>query len=377
MLELETLYKRTATGAIQEWTIFAERGKYWTVSGQTDGKKVQSTPTVCKPKNVGKKNETTTYEQAELEAKAKWQKKIDEGYVVDQKNIDAAKILRIDPMLAKNYNDYKEKLGFPLYSQPKLDGLRCVATPRQVMSRKWKPFSTLEHIRAAVAQLCEEHKNILALDGEMYSHELKDKFEEIVSIVKQPKATAEDIERAKKLVQYHVYDYVDVDPTLTFEQRTANLNRYIKKLDRKYFKFVETELVTTRADLDALFEEYYAQGYEGQMIRVPASKYEQKRTSNLLKRKEFIDEEFEIVGYKDGKGSRTNCITLRVVTEDGKEFDSVPKGSVEYLQKLWDNRDKLIGLKATIKFQNYSDDGIPRFNNTIKIRNKNLEEFVV
>lgn len=124
-MNLPKLYKRTVTGATQEWQIYFAGGEYYTVSGQVDGKKVSSAPTVCKGKNLGKKNETTNEEQAELEAKAKWQKKKDEGYIENIEAVDGAMDFRFNPMLAKDYANYTDKIAFPVYSQPKLDG--CLA----------------------------------------------------------------------------------------------------------------------------------------------------------------------------------------------------------------------------------------------------------
>jgi len=374
-LDLPTLYKRTSTGAIQEWTIFAEDGKHWSVSGQVNGKKVTAAPSVCKPKNVGRKNETTAAQQAELEATAKWQKKIDEGYTKALEDIDAVREIRVEPMLAKNYKDYKDKLLFPVYSQPKLDGLRCIITPSAAMSRKWKPFVTLDHVREALQPLFKKHPNIVAFDGEMYSHDLKDQFEEIVSIVKQPKATQDDIEKAKRYVQYHIYDYVDAEET-PFTERTERLNQYLAEIKSEYIVNVETSLIASEQELYNIYLEYIVKGYEGQMVRSYFAFYEHKRTNNLLKRKDFIDNEFKIVGYKEGNGSRQGCVVLRCLTADGKEFDSVPKGGVEYLQRIWQRREELVGLTATVKFQSLSQDGIPRFNNTIKFRNNELEEIV-
>jgi DNA ligase-1 len=117
-----------------------------------------------------------------------------------------------------------------------------------------------------------------------------------------------------------------------------------------------------------------AEGYEGQMIRTGNSLYQHKRTKDLLKRKDFHENEYEIVGYKEGKGSREGCIILRLAMADGKEFDSVPVGGIEYQRRLWARRLDILGMQATVKYQNLSSDGIPRFNNTIKIRTKNLEE---
>jgi DNA ligase-1 len=376
MNQLTTLYKLTSTGATQEWTIFSEGGSFWTVSGQTDGKKVTSAKTSCAGKNVGRKNATTPNEQALREAQARWQKKKDEGYVENINDIDVVDD-RVDPMLAKNYEDYRTEIEFPVYSQPKLDGLRCIVTRQGAFSRKWKPFTTLQHIRDALQPIFDKYPMVQAFDGEMYSHELKDNFEEIVSIVKQPKATAEDIEKCKQMVQYHIYDYVPSNDLadLIFKTRDLDLSVMIPK-DSEYLKLVKTKMIWNREELNEEYQWYMVDGYEGQMIRADAP-YQQKRTKYLLKRKDFVDEEFLIVGYKEGKGNREGCITLRLSTKDGKEFDSVPVGGVEYLQHLWEKRILLPGLYATVKYQNLSTDGIPRFNNTIKFRNAIGEDVVI
>ena len=376
-MKLTTLYKCTASGATQEWAIFHEDGLFWTVSGQVDGKKVTSAKTSCAGKNVGRKNATTANEQALKEAQARWQKKIDEGYVENINDVYKASPNRVDPMLAKNYSDYKDELKFPVYCQPKLDGLRCIVTRDGAYSRKWKPFSTLQHIRDALQTVFVQHPSVLAFDGEMYSHELKDNFEEIVSIVKQPKATAEDIAKCRELVQYHIYDYIPIEEQVNrvYNSRDLGLDIMLEGLPSCIRK-VKTTMVWDQSELDEHYSLCSAEGYEGQMIRIEAP-YQQKRTKDLLKRKDFLDEEFLIVGYKEGKGNREGCITLRLSTKDGKEFDSVPVGGVEYLQRLWQKREQLLGLYASVKYQNLSTDGIPRFNNTIKFRNILGEDVVL
>jgi DNA ligase-1 len=372
-MELPKLFKITSTGAIQEWQIFVNNNEYHTVSGQVDGKKITNTPTKCFNKNVGKVNETTPEQQAEIEARAKWQKKKDEGYIEDVDALDGANPLRYNPMLAKDYSDYRDKIKFPVYNQPKLDGLRCIVTRHGVFSRQWKPFSTLEHIREAAQSAFDKYPELLAFDGEMYSHELKDKFEEIVSIVKQPKASAADIEKCKKLVQYHVYDIITKEET-GFQHRLADYNFVVREIKSPYICAVTTLFANNQEELDKAYHEYMGEGYEGQMIRTCNSLYQNKRTKDLLKRKDFHENEYEIVGYKEGKGSREGCIILRLAMSDGKEFDSVPVGGIEYQQRLWNRREDILGLQATVKYQNLSSDGIPRFNNTIKIRTRNLEE---
>ena len=70
-----TLYKYDSRGLVQEWTIWVQGNKFWTVEGVKGGKLTTSEPTVCFGKNVGRANETTDKEQAIKEAQSKFQKK--------------------------------------------------------------------------------------------------------------------------------------------------------------------------------------------------------------------------------------------------------------------------------------------------------------
>jgi hypothetical protein len=131
------------------------------------------------------------------------------------------------------------------------------------------------------------------------------------------------------------------------------------------------------AQLDELYDLYLSDGYEGQMVRDADAVYQHKRTNYLLKRKEFVDEEFPIVGYRQGKGNREGCIILRCRNDRGQEFDCSVKGSVEYTRKLYDLAPSLVGKLATVKYQRLTPDGIPKFLTCTKFRNHNGEELVV
>ncbi len=130
---LPTLYSRTSKGKIQQWQVEVEGNKFRAISGQKDGKLVISKFTECSGKNSGKTNETTPEEQALAEAKALWQKKINKGYYEKIEDIDNE--MFFEPMLAKNYNDRKDKLTFPLYVQPKLDG--CLDEKTMVKTKEY------------------------------------------------------------------------------------------------------------------------------------------------------------------------------------------------------------------------------------------------
>ena len=81
--------------------------------------------------------------------------------------------------------------------------------------------------------------------------------------------------------------------------------------------WVQTDSADSESEVDDLFGGYVEQGYEGGIIRLNGV-YEQKRSNNLLKRKDFEDAEFEIISVEEGQGNWSvamlrhcslNCLT--------------------------------------------------------------------
>ena len=388
-MKLPTLYKKTTIGKTQEWNIEIKGDKYRTISGQQDGKKITNKWTVCKAKNVGRANATTGEEQALKEAEAKHQKKLESGYHLDVKNISSKRFY--EPMLAqdfKNKNRQKEvmseideQLG-NIFSQPKLDGIRCIAMREGLFTRSGKKITAVPHIHEALEPLFEKYPNA-TLDGELYNHKYKDDFNKIIHLVRKQNLTDEHLAESAEMIQYHIYDapvigkdnpfrkggcYTEKD---YFSDRTSVLDaQYVNLgLDKEdCLVMVETIEIHSREQLDRCYEDYIEAGYEGQMVRLDGP-YENKRSPRLLKRKEFIDEEYTILGYEEGEGNRTGTIKhFKFKNKEGREFSSNVKGTFEYLTKLLKTADTLIGKEATIKYFNLTPDGVPRFPYVIAIR---------
>jgi DNA ligase-1 len=109
------------------------------------------------------------------------------------------------------------------------------------------------------------------------------------------------------------------------------------------------------------------------MIRLNAP-YENKRSKSLLKRKEFVDAEFEILGVEEGKGNLSSKLgKLKFKTDQGIEFDAAINGTWEYLEELWNKRDELIGKTATVKYFELTEDGSLRFPKVINIGREEYE----
>ena len=388
-MKLPTLYKKTTVGKVQTWQIVVDGDKYRTISGQQDGKKIQNNWTTCLPKNVGRANATTGEEQAIKEAVAKHDKKLESGYHLNVENIEKKRFY--EPMLAqdfKNKNRQKEVMseidesgvGVPVFSQPKLDGIRCIAMREGLFTRSGKKITAVPHISEALEPFFEKYPNA-TLDGELYNHAYKDDFNKIIHLVRKQNLTDEHLEESEEMIQYHIYDAPVIGEGFggrynwtekdSFSDRTSILDAQFPNLglDKEdCLVLVETIEIHGREQLDRCYEDYVEAGYEGQMIRLDGP-YENKRSPRLLKRKEFIDEEYTILGYEEGKGNRAGTIKhFKFKNKDGKEFNSNVKGSFEYLADLLEKADDLIGVDATVKYFNLTPDGVPRFPYVIAIR---------
>jgi DNA ligase 1 len=355
------LYHRDTKGRLRVWWVEREHEKYRIWDGLDDGNPKASEWTTCVGKNTGKANATAPHEQCLIEVLALYTQKLDRKYHKTPECNDPKPFF---PMLAKTFEGW-DKLPIEhtlpanliqVYTQPKLDGVRCIATKDGLQSREGKPLA-LPHITAALKTFFEAFPNVV-LDGELYHHDLKEDLGEIVSLVR----------RGDSRLQYHVYDHIARTP-----ENFAGRSNWLMILDR-YTTLpivrVQTHIVPNRYCLDTLYEKFLSQGYEGQMVRTSSFGTEQgyepgKRSGFLLKRKEFRDAEFKLLRLEEGRGNYAGCAKRAVLlTEDGKEFGAGVKGKRETLQDhltMFEQHGLAPDAKATVKFFSLTPDGIPRF----------------
>jgi DNA ligase-1 len=365
-MKLPIIYKRTQTGAIQQWEIIVEDDTFYTIEGQVGGKLTTSKPTQVIQKNVGKQNETNEYEQALKEAQAKWKKKTEAGYTEDINLVDTSKKF-FEPMLAHKYIDYKNDIIFPILVSPKLDGCRMVAQKSGLWTRNGKPYVSCPHIQKILKPLFEKYPNWV-IDGEVYTHDVS--FEKVVSLVKQSKPTKEDLEESAKLVQYWIFDGVVDDKSLGFEDRYKLIREELTKLigHNPNIKFVTTIKINSDKEVEEWHDAFVSKGFEGCMLRKIDAPYENKRSKNLLKFKKFLDEEFKIIDVQEVLGSRSGMAgKLLLEMKNGKIFGAGIRGGEDYYRQLLLDKKKLIGKVATIRYQNLSEDGVPRFPIAVNI----------
>ena len=370
-MKLETIYKKTKTGATQEWTIEVVGNKYRTHSGQVGGQITTNEWTIVYGKNEGRANATTDSEQCMKEAVAKRTKKLESGYFENIKHIN--KTQYFEPMLASKWEDSKDKISYPIFSQPKLDGIRCIVTKDGMFSRNGKPIISAPHIIESLSEVFKVYPNLI-LDGELYADKFANDFNKIVSLVKKTKPTDADLKESKKNIQYWIYDIPNNEKV--FGDRCEILHdlfNYNFDVMTKHCVEVETEICNDEDEVMGLYETYGDNGFEGQMLRLNG-KYENKRSKNLMKHKSFVDEEYTIIDICEGEGNRTGTAGYMVFeTIDGKPFKSNVKGTWDETAEMLKNRKKLIGKQATIKYFNLTPDGIPRFPYVINIDRNSYE----
>lgn len=369
----DPLYGMSKDGKIKNWEIcvesFNDYSEIVTLHGYEN--KVETRIRVNKGKNIGKSNETTHFQQAIFEAQSKWKKKHDvEKYTKYPEVLYHPKI-SLDPhlpMLAQDYSKHKNKLKYPCFIQPKLDGYRMIfdTTTKSITTRQGKNFSIVKESGLLYQELCSLPAGYI-LDGELYVHSDDVSFEALGVLRKTKKLTDEDKNHLMK-IEYHVYDMIDVN--LSFEKRFEKIREFIN--DYKMIRLVPTIKIESEKEIVDIHQKFVDEEYEGSMLRNGSSKYlEKNRSYDLLKYKDFMDEEFEIIGYtseKDTSGEDKDCIVWIVKIKEGLECKVRPKGTKEQRQGLYDEceRDfgKFKGRKLWTKFFEYTSDGSLRFPTT-------------
>lgn len=393
--KLETLFGIDKSGRTKSWEASVDLNNDGTATatityGLISGKKQITTRLYTIGKNIGKSNETSPYEQAVSETQSKWKdKKEKEGYSTNKlcENTDPSQLSeptvqnsstaqpssKILPMLAHVFepSKSKNKIQFPCYVQPKLDGVRCICylneTNTQVLaqSRTGSYFESVGHIATELLgpfQNIPELGRLVALDGELYTDSMP--FEQLVGLVKKKKLSTEDTLKLRE-ISYHVYDVIDQEkPNATFQERFQTLKRITELINSPFVKLVDTQMAHNTEVFRTFFSKSVEEGFEGVMLRNINGKYQcNYRSHDLQKYKEFFEDEYEICGFREAEGRDRGTVIwfCRVPDESGSVFSVRPRGTLEMRRKWFLKGDDYIGKKLTVVYQELSEQGVPRF----------------
>lgn len=269
-----------------------------------------------------------------------------------------------------------------LVVQPKLDGVRCIASYDSkndkvyLRSRTMKEYSFLTEIKESLRKVFKKYPDVI-FDGEIYFHDERieniKRYQMTSSIAKITRnAPSED----ENLVEYWIFDIVDL--TKTFKERYTLLNKIFKN-KTSFEKLILTPTVVKDIEdcdedeimnflSDYHFHQGVEKGFEGIMVRKSDSMYKNGRSSDLLKYKNFEDEEWLVVDAKESSGgNQTGAVVWILVDQNNSEkvVEAKQVGSVEESRNFFKNKNKYIGKKINIRFNGKTKDGIPRFPRAI------------
>jgi DNA ligase-1 len=351
------LFKQTADEGVQTWEIRVEPNDDGTATiitthGRLDGKKQEARDVIREGKNPGKKNATTALQQAVKEAAAKHKERLTRKHYALEVG-DSAASRAAAPMLAKVFAEHIDKVTWDnAYTQPKLDGYRCLARRQgdeiSLVSREGLPIQTMPHIVEALRSVLPDGATF---DGELYSQLA---FENLSSLIKRAQPDSAKI-------SYYVYDMVADAP---FIQRYDTVARHIRRRGAPCLVTVGTQPVRSADELLAFRDNCIAEGLEGAMLRYGDAGYHAgKRSANLLKAKKFKDDEFQVIGAKEGRGTYAGMAIFVCVTPAGHEFDVTAPGPLEEKRRYWQERDLYVGKKLTVEYQDFTktETPVPRF----------------
>lgn len=261
------------------------------------------------------------------------------------------------PLLAATLENL-EDVTFPVYASPKLDGIRCLIQGGKALSRTLKPIPNL-YIQETLKGLPD------GLDGELmlireHGAETDPTFSDIQSAVMS-------IEGEPNFC----YVTFDIDSPKDYNVRYYLLCAAVEESGNPRVMMIQTTTVDNLALLQAMENMVVEQGYEGLMIRNPKGGYKQGRSTlkegYLMKYKRFLDADATIVGFQERK-VRTGTLGALVVESFDVGFSVGSGFTEEQRQEIWDNQEKYKGKTITYKYQELTEDSVPRFPTFVAFR---------
>jgi len=356
-MSLPILYASDKKGRIKQWQVITMFGYVDVRYGLKDGKETVESYQAL-PKNVGRSNETTAHEQAELEAQSKWNKQIKKGYVENVEDVGQKTL----PPLAKKYQDAKSALKWPLLGLLKLDGVRCTMFHKDgevtFQSRGGDPYPVIQEIADELIESIFKVLPDAVVDGELYKHGMY--LEDIVSAVKKHKESTSEIE-------FHVFDIYFPDKKHTYLQRTnfySMLLRGAKGLTDlcKRVKTIQPVVLNTEQEMLGMHAKAVVEGYEGVVLRNMNGLFEfNHRTSDFQKYKVACSNEFLVVDMeKDKRGGGVPVCGYHFCDKKlTGTFKATFAGTLETRKNLYEDKELYIGKYLTVDYEKLSKYGKP------------------
>jgi DNA ligase 1 len=229
----------------------------------------------------------------------------------------------------------------------KLDGVRAYWDGEAFVSRLGNTFLAPDWF---IADLPAD-----TLDGELWVG--RKMFSKTISIVRSGAAS-----QAWRDVSYVVFDAPNARGG--FEERIGHVERVLAKAKTPHARVHEHVVCEGVSHLRDELRRVEGLGGEGLMLRQPKSSYEIGRSTSLLKVKTFHDAEGRVIGIAPGAGKHKGRMgALICELPDGSRFN-IGTGFSDAERK----DPPAVGAVITFRYQELTDDGIPRFPSWVGVR---------
>lgn len=259
-----------------------------------------------------------------------------------------------------------EKLPEDFCVQPKLDGVRCLAyieegglQPLRLNSKTGKPLPCPEGLRDSIERALSSYRTFL--DGELILPKGYT-FEQTVSAVRTgPK------HELSHLLNYHIYDCgLKGEEGAPFYARWSEIEDVLD--DGWAPRLIIVPTYFQPEDHDAQHAHLVRQGYEGTMYRDATAPYKHGQSKALQKRKDFLDQEFTIIGHKVAVGQHEGCVVWEVDLGNGRTCEVTPAWTLERRRAVATIAESYYGEQLTVRFQEWTADDSLRFPTGIEVR---------
>lgn len=309
-------------------------------------------------------------EQLILEANSKFaEKKTKSGYDIEGAKAKKIPFAMCSRVYAKIDTEGQKHIVTPIdfdegiFVQPKLDGVRCMtyldrSGNIRLVSRGNKSYDhLLQFFGDDLRQIFGVDPKII-LDGELYVHGYS--LQKISGACRSIKESPLQDELC-----YNVFCCANEG---TAFDRYKRVRRLFRGLELEKVNVVDVRDVNDEEDIDKALRYYLKRGYEGVMIYVGSAPYEgtsaNHRSKFLLKYKPFLDMEMKISAIeaeRDEASEKSAIFVCKFRTQSGeKQLIRIrPALKLEERRQAYKRPDKYVGRYITVKFLEYSDDGVP------------------
>ena len=327
---------------------------------------------VSQGKNIGRANETNVLSQAIKNANSKYNKQLQKSDV----GIDSyMKPLMLVKKLGENKDSTLSNYD-DITVQIKFNGIRMGACyydgKVRLYSRGLKPYDMPKIEKALTVLFKQINIDNLYLDGEAY---IEGKPLNFIS--------GEARKEGDSDLSFYVYDLFILDKMeMIYSDRKKLRDTILSKCPEGIINVADTK-VNSMDDMMMEYKKYLKMGYEGLIIRRGLRPYEfcynSYHSSNILKLKPLLEDEFEVVDYTEGEKGKHSGAIVWICKAGNDVFHVVPKMKIDERKDVYIAMGKKVGdttvfekyikgLMLTIEYAEKSETGKPLRGNSVAFR---------